>query len=397
MGALLNTSIMGFDIPSQNTADREATLMTGKAGNQEATMATVMMTRLDDSSIQMRFHRLLLMAENDKILSTHPLTRRITYIGRSRRNHVKAADPLVSTRHLTVSVSGDTCTVNDLDSTNGTFINGERLVGSQVLNHGDEILFGKTVLRFAARQAGAPDLARQKAQQQPVSLPGGRRGYLLAAAFLILALSVGLVYEGTRRAGGLFAGSASLTAGDAPVLSPPTSGERTLQSRQTTEAATQRDSSRDEARPGQPFHIQRALEAYAAGQSDEARQILGRLALARQDTPEAFQAQSILAMIDTVEALHVRALRAGKQKRFAEAIECWDRLLTADTELVGDRPSYFSAQAELQVQSLSYEYALDAFRTNNYPKARQLCHLILQINPDHRQALALLAKIDRKA
>ena len=66
-------------------------------------------------------------------------------------------------------------------------------------------------------------------------------------------------------------------------------------------------------------------------------------------------------------------------------------------ELIGDRPSYFAIQAEQRVQALSYEFALDAFRNKNNAKARQLCQVILQIDPRNQQALALLAKIDSKA
>ncbi len=60
-------------------------------------------------------------------------------------------DAKVSRRHARVILRNDIYMIEDLGSTNGTFINrGRRLLpGSpQVLNEGDEIIVGKTFLRF---------------------------------------------------------------------------------------------------------------------------------------------------------------------------------------------------------------------------------------------------------
>ncbi|MBC7795625.1 MAG: FHA domain-containing protein [Pyrinomonadaceae bacterium] len=57
----------------------------------------------------------------------------------------------ISRRHARIKRSGGTFSIEDLGSTNGTFINrGRRLLAgtSQNLNDGDEIIVGKTFLRF---------------------------------------------------------------------------------------------------------------------------------------------------------------------------------------------------------------------------------------------------------
>lgn len=53
-------------------------------------------------------------------------------------------DGFVSARHALVRVRGDCPTVIDLGSTNGTFVNGERIGAETALEDGDEIAIGST-------------------------------------------------------------------------------------------------------------------------------------------------------------------------------------------------------------------------------------------------------------
>jgi pSer/pThr/pTyr-binding forkhead associated (FHA) protein len=55
------------------------------------------------------------------------------------------ADPAVSRRHARISRHGDAYLIEDLGSTNGTFINAERVVGRVPLTPGDLIELGTAV------------------------------------------------------------------------------------------------------------------------------------------------------------------------------------------------------------------------------------------------------------
>jgi hypothetical protein len=55
-------------------------------------------------------------------------------------------DPGVSRRHAAVRAQGGAITVEDLGSSNGTFVNGQRTSGEVVLAEGDEVQLGGTVL-----------------------------------------------------------------------------------------------------------------------------------------------------------------------------------------------------------------------------------------------------------
>src|SRR3954462_13005200 len=54
-------------------------------------------------------------------------------------------DAEASRRHASFSAEGDTVTVEDLGSTNGTFVNGERLTGSRRVGEGERFRIGTTV------------------------------------------------------------------------------------------------------------------------------------------------------------------------------------------------------------------------------------------------------------
>ena len=74
------------------------------------------------------------------IPSNSPMDQNLS-IGRSRTCDIVLDDPLVSRQHATLS-TGAAPYLRDLDSFNGTFVNGRRLSGGTPLNPGDEVIFG---------------------------------------------------------------------------------------------------------------------------------------------------------------------------------------------------------------------------------------------------------------
>jgi hypothetical protein len=76
-------------------------------------------------------------------INSAPLT-----LGRGGQNDlVLAGDDFASARHARIEVRGDGVWVQDLDSTNGTFVNGSRVPGAQRLDAGDVLRVGETDLR----------------------------------------------------------------------------------------------------------------------------------------------------------------------------------------------------------------------------------------------------------
>src|SRR5215218_9079620 len=75
---------------------------------------------------------------------------------------VVLTDPEVSRRHAVLVASSDGLAIEDLGSTNGTWVNGERIARPEPIRAGDEVRFGNTVWHVRAAAAasdGRPTIA----------------------------------------------------------------------------------------------------------------------------------------------------------------------------------------------------------------------------------------------
>jgi hypothetical protein len=85
----------------------------------------------------------------------YPLLAAITILGRDNTADIILDDPGISRQHTEIRVTSDgphlVTNIRDLGSTNGTFVNGERIT-SQRLADGDRVNVGRTVLIFRAER-----------------------------------------------------------------------------------------------------------------------------------------------------------------------------------------------------------------------------------------------------
>lgn len=89
---------------------------------------------------------------------------------RGEANLVLRWDGEVSGLHAELHrVGGEVTIVDDGLSTNGTYVNGERVVGRRRLRDGDELRVGQTMLVYRAAQATLVD--RTVAASEPVTVP----------------------------------------------------------------------------------------------------------------------------------------------------------------------------------------------------------------------------------
>jgi predicted component of type VI protein secretion system len=73
----------------------------------------------------------------------------VTAIGRHDDCLIRIKSSQVSRRHCEIFEVADKLTIRDLGSSNGTFVNGKKVSGQQVLKHGDELTVGAVTLRVA--------------------------------------------------------------------------------------------------------------------------------------------------------------------------------------------------------------------------------------------------------
>ena len=76
------------------------------------------------------------------------LGRDIVMIGRAPSNHIVIDHPTVSAQHAVLLRTGDSYSLKDLNSTNGTQINGDFVTDGE-LKEGDTIQFGSVIAVFA--------------------------------------------------------------------------------------------------------------------------------------------------------------------------------------------------------------------------------------------------------
>jgi hypothetical protein len=69
-------------------------------------------------------------------------------IGRSHRSQIVLPDEFVSSTHARIFARKQFLYLEDLGSTNGTFIDGRRLEGERQIKPGQEIVIGDTIFRF---------------------------------------------------------------------------------------------------------------------------------------------------------------------------------------------------------------------------------------------------------
>jgi predicted component of type VI protein secretion system len=96
------------------------------------------------------------------------LTSERTTIGRMEDNNFPIAEPSVSSHHCEIILKGNEVVVKDLNSTNGTFINGDAVTKDTVLRPGQTLRLGNIEMRL---ENGAPPPASTKKQLDHAS-PG---------------------------------------------------------------------------------------------------------------------------------------------------------------------------------------------------------------------------------
>ncbi|MDW8310099.1 MAG: FHA domain-containing protein [Verrucomicrobiales bacterium] len=103
---------------------------------------------------------------------SHELTAEKTTIGRLEDNTFTIGDPSVSSHHCEVLLRGSEVIVRDLNSTNGTYINGERITEAP-LKPGQILRLGQVELRLEAEAPPAPAAAARKTPEGTMILQRG--------------------------------------------------------------------------------------------------------------------------------------------------------------------------------------------------------------------------------
>jgi len=98
---------------------------------------------LDDAEPRLRVEQAMGLRSGDEYDLRDGAT-----VGRGEKADIRIEDPFASSRHARVSRQGDVLVLEDLNSTNGTWLNGSPLEGPQPLHPGDKIRIGDNEFTF---------------------------------------------------------------------------------------------------------------------------------------------------------------------------------------------------------------------------------------------------------
>ncbi|MDQ3280923.1 MAG: FHA domain-containing protein [Acidobacteriota bacterium] len=93
--------------------------------------------------------------------TVYPLLDSEYTIGRAATNGIVIADGSVSSTHARITRTADGFVLEDLQSRNGTFVNGEKVTAKRILTDGDLIRLGKIIMTFNVARQGSTGEATQ--------------------------------------------------------------------------------------------------------------------------------------------------------------------------------------------------------------------------------------------
>jgi pSer/pThr/pTyr-binding forkhead associated (FHA) protein len=112
----------------------------------------------------------LILSLDGQVLAEYNMSKERYTIGRLPDNDVRIDNPAVSGHHsLIINILNDSF-LEDLNSTNGTYVNG-KLIKKHALQHGDVITIGHHQLRFSDQHANEPE---QDEFEKTMVIPAGQ-------------------------------------------------------------------------------------------------------------------------------------------------------------------------------------------------------------------------------
>lgn len=106
---------------------------------------------------------------------------RALVVGRDSEADVRLGDRQASRRHARIVPTEHGALVEDLGSTNGTFVNAQQVHGATAVAAGDDLVIGVTVLRLRTSEEVARQPTAARAIPPGLAVPERRPTYLTAA------------------------------------------------------------------------------------------------------------------------------------------------------------------------------------------------------------------------
>jgi len=101
----------------------------------------------------------LVLSTDDDVVKEYELDKETVTIGRKPDNDIHIDNLAVSGRHARILTILNDSFIEDMDSTNGTFVNGNR-ISKQALQNGDTIVIGEHELQYHSAESSESDFEK---------------------------------------------------------------------------------------------------------------------------------------------------------------------------------------------------------------------------------------------
>ena len=138
--SVVRSDMFGARVEAGSRSDRRADRRADKASRRQSPAKPARRPRGAPTHVA--------VVEGANAGETAPLDQAPLIIGRGSDAAIRLDDDYVSTRHARIASSGDQWFVEDLGSTNGTYVNNQRITNPTAIGFADVVRIGRTILRL---------------------------------------------------------------------------------------------------------------------------------------------------------------------------------------------------------------------------------------------------------
>lgn len=324
-------------------------------------------------------HRLIIVSEED-FGREYPLNHSEIQIGRSSGASVRLSDNKVSTYHALLEIRGDDCYLKDMNSKNGTLVEGVFILDRRLLEDEDRIRIGNTKLLFVHKHSTKSKQAILKPFKTK-HLAKNRRWLWPFAVFFVGFLLL-LWFKASLFGYSEFQPAISVTK--PAVRQSPNPNSPIARKAQPDETAEQQ--------------LERALSDYVKGEINEALNKLNRILTPDLRLSHRLKngAHTLKKNIQIAQALFEQGVEAYQTGAVQQSFTIWEKLLLVDQEISGSVQSHYSKQVAWRIADEFSKRAWKDYQNQDYDSARKNCELALKAVPGFESAIRLQAMLPEK-
>lgn len=106
-------------------------------------------------------------------------------IGRDRESHLRLDAPDVSGKHANITYEHDEFFIEDLGSTNGTFVSGQQVSGKMQIPAGEPIVVGRSIVAYVLDKEGDVEVSRETPDVELRAIPEERYPMLISLSEVV--------------------------------------------------------------------------------------------------------------------------------------------------------------------------------------------------------------------